>query len=83
VNRGVSNLRLIEIEMVGESVIVVVPDSKDIVQSIRSDSCLALAENFGWKVEKREIPWGERTFFDEVIAIGTAASLLPIRPTRA
>jgi branched-chain amino acid aminotransferase len=42
--------------MIGESVIVVVPDSKDVAQSTTSDSCLALAESFGWKVEKREIP---------------------------
>ena len=69
----------IGIKKVGEQVVVVVPDSKNIVQSITSDSCLALAESFGWRVEKREIPWSECKFFDEVIAVGTAASLLPIR----
>jgi branched-chain amino acid aminotransferase len=69
----------IGIKKVGDSVIVVVPDSKNIVQSITSDSCLALAKSFGWKVERREIPWSECKFFDEVIAVGTAASLLPIR----
>lgn len=63
----------------GEAVTVVVPDSKNIVDSITSDSCLALAESFNWKVERREIPWGECKSFDEVIAVGTAASLLPIR----
>jgi branched-chain amino acid aminotransferase len=60
-------------------VTLVVPDSKNIVQSITSDSCLALARSFGWRVERREIPWSECQFFDEVIAVGTAASLLPIR----
>ncbi|KAH7074746.1 aminotransferase [Paraphoma chrysanthemicola] len=69
----------IGIKKVGGQVVVVVPDSKNIVQSITSDSCLALAESFGWRVEKREIPWSECKFFDEVIAVGTAASLLPIR----
>ncbi|KAF2028407.1 branched-chain amino acid aminotransferase II [Setomelanomma holmii] len=69
----------IGIKKVGNQVVVVVPDSKNIVQSITSDSCLALAESFGWHVEKREIPWSECKFFDEVIAVGTAASLLPIR----
>jgi branched-chain amino acid aminotransferase len=69
----------IGIKKLGEQVVVVVPDSKNIVQSITSDSCLALAESFGWRVEKREIPWSECKFFDEVIAVGTAASLLPIR----
>ncbi|KAH3976646.1 hypothetical protein HBH98_160060 [Parastagonospora nodorum] len=69
----------IGIKKLGDQVVVVVPDSKNIVQSITSDSCLALAESFGWRVEKREIPWSECRFFDEVIAVGTAASLLPIR----
>ncbi|KAF2181850.1 branched-chain amino acid aminotransferase II [Zopfia rhizophila CBS 207.26] len=69
----------IGIRKTGDCVTVVVPDSKNIVQSITSDSCLALAESFGWKVERREIPWSECKFFDEVIAVGTAASLLPIR----
>jgi branched-chain amino acid aminotransferase len=69
----------IGIKKLGEQVVVVVPDSKNIVQSITSDSCLALAQSFGWHVEKREIPWSECKFFDEVIAVGTAASLLPIR----
>ncbi|KAH7122796.1 aminotransferase [Dendryphion nanum] len=69
----------IGIKKIGSNVIVVVPDSKNIVQSITSDSCLTLAESYGWKVEKREIPWSECKFFDEVIAVGTAASLLPIR----
>ncbi|KAH7087703.1 aminotransferase [Paraphoma chrysanthemicola] len=67
------------IKKVGIEVVVVVPDPKNIVQSITSDSCLALAESFGWRVEKREIPWSECKFFDEVIAVGTAASLLSIR----
>lgn len=69
----------IGIKKAGSSVTLVVPDSKNIVQSITSDSCLALARSFGWRVEKREIPWSECAFFDEVIAVGTAASLLPIR----
>lgn len=69
----------IGIKKVGEQIVVVVPNSKNIVQSITSDSCLELAKSFGWRVEKREIPWSECQFFDEVIAVGTAASLLPIR----
>lgn len=69
----------IGIKKLGDQVVVVVPDSKNIVQSITSDSCLALAESFGWRIEKREIPWSECKYFDEVIAVGTAASLLPIR----
>ncbi|KAL5119061.1 hypothetical protein ACEQ8H_002985 [Pleosporales sp. CAS-2024a] len=60
-------------------VVLVVPDSTNIVQSITSDSCVSLAQSFGWRVERRAIPWSECAFFDEVIAVGTAASLLPIR----
>jgi branched-chain amino acid aminotransferase len=69
----------IGVKKAGEHVTLVVPDSKNIVASITSDSCLALAESFGWKVERREITWSECKFFDEVVAVGTAASLLPIR----
>lgn len=61
------------------NVTMVVPDSKNIVPSITSDSCISIARSLGWVVEKRDIPWTECQFFDEVVAVGTAASLLPIR----
>lgn len=61
------------------TVTLVVPQSNNVVQSITSDSVLALARSFGWTVEQREIPWSECKDFDEVIAVGTAASLVPIR----
>ncbi|KAI7779844.1 hypothetical protein LA080_000258 [Diaporthe eres] len=61
------------------SVTLVVPQSNNVVQSITSDSVLALARSFGWTVEQREIPWSECKDFDEVVAVGTAASLLPVR----
>jgi len=41
----------------GNSISLVVPDSKNVVQSITSDSCLRLAESFGWGVEVRKVSY--------------------------
>ena len=38
-----------------EDIILVVPDSKNIVQSVTSDSCAVIAESLGWKTEKRPV----------------------------
>lgn len=37
------------------SVTVVVPDSKNVIQSVTSDSCCQIASRMGWKVEKRPV----------------------------
>ncbi|RDW58713.1 branched-chain amino acid aminotransferase II-1 [Coleophoma cylindrospora] len=58
---------------------MVVPDSKAIIASVTSDSCQVLAEYFGWKVEKRAIKFTELSSFSEVVAAGTAATLVPVR----
>jgi branched-chain amino acid aminotransferase len=34
---------------------LVVPDSKNVIDSITSESCLALARSFGWDVEVRKV----------------------------
>ena len=34
---------------------VVIPDSKNVIKSVTSDSCVALAKSFGWKVEYRPV----------------------------
>jgi branched-chain amino acid aminotransferase len=39
----------------GENVTVVVPDSKNVIQSVTSDSCLEIAESLGWKIERRSV----------------------------
>lgn len=39
----------------GESVTLVVPDSKCVIKSVTSDSCLRIAESKGWKVEERSV----------------------------
>ena len=63
-----------------KDITLVVPDSKNVIKSVTSDSVQEIARShFGWKVEKRRIPYDEISSFDEVMAAGTAASLVPIR----
>ncbi|KAI6890916.1 hypothetical protein D0868_03235 [Hortaea werneckii] len=63
----------------GESVTVVVPDSKNVIKSVTSDSVCQIAQSWGWKVEKRSIKYEELPKFNEVLAAGTAAALVPIK----
>lgn len=58
---------------------LVIPDSKNVIKSVTGDSVCAIAKSWGWKVEKRSIPYSELSSFDEVIAAGTAAALVPIK----
>jgi branched-chain amino acid aminotransferase len=39
----------------GEDVTLVVPDSRNVIQSVTSDSCLEIARSFGWKTEVRSV----------------------------
>ncbi|KAI1821255.1 aminotransferase [Xylaria intraflava] len=63
----------------GENVTLVVPDSKNVIQSVTVESIQALGQKFGWKVECRPIKFSELPSFKEVMAAGTAAALVPIR----
>jgi len=63
----------------GEQHTVVVPDSKNVIKSVTSDSVCELAKSFGWKVERRPIPYDELPSFSEIMAAGTAAALVPIK----
>lgn len=63
----------------GDSVTIVVPDSKNVIKSVTSESIQGIAKSFGWKVEQRSIKYSELANFQEVMAAGTAASLVPIR----
>ncbi|KAI9814814.1 MAG: hypothetical protein M1827_003080 [Pycnora praestabilis] len=58
---------------------VVVPDSKNVIKSVTSDSVCDIASSFGWKVEVRTVAYEELSSFDEVMAAGTAAALVPIK----
>ncbi|EPS29075.1 Aminotransferase atnJ [Penicillium oxalicum] len=57
---------------------IVVPDSSCIIQSVTSDSCVQLARSYGWSVEVRPIKYTELPEFSEVLAVGTAAVIVPI-----
>ena len=63
----------------GDDVTLVVPDSPCVIDSITSDSMQRIARSYGWKVEKRPIPYTELPMFSEVLAAGTRVALLPIR----
>lgn len=39
----------------GEDITLVVPDSQNVIKSVTSDSCLEIAESFGWKTERRSV----------------------------
>lgn len=58
---------------------LVVPDSPSVIASVTSASCCELAASFGWKVERRPVPYAELKDFSEVMAAGTAAGLVPIK----
>ncbi|EED20868.1 subgroup IIIi aminotransferase, putative [Talaromyces stipitatus ATCC 10500] len=58
---------------------LVVPDSKNAIESVTSDSTVAVAKAWGWTVEKRPVLYNQLADFTEVIAAGTAAALVPIR----
>ncbi|KAH9825914.1 putative branched-chain-amino-acid aminotransferase TOXF [Teratosphaeria destructans] len=58
---------------------VVVPDSKNVIQSVTSDSVCQIARSWGWQVERRPIRYDELQGFSEVMAAGTAAALVPIK----
>jgi branched-chain amino acid aminotransferase len=63
----------------GENFTLVVPDSKNVIKSVTSDSAYQLAKSFGWTVETRSIRYEELPSFTEVLAAGTAAALVPIK----
>ncbi|KAF2193884.1 branched-chain amino acid aminotransferase II [Zopfia rhizophila CBS 207.26] len=58
---------------------LVVPDSDSVIKSVTSDTCLELARNMGWEVEIRPVKYDELRKFDEVLAVGTAANVVPIK----
>ncbi|KAL0254692.1 hypothetical protein SLS55_009214 [Diplodia seriata] len=69
----------IGIKQNGDNITLVVPDSKNVIKSVTSDSAFQLAKSFGWNVECRPVPYDELPSFTEVLAAGTAAALVPIK----
>ncbi|EGE09420.1 branched-chain amino acid aminotransferase [Trichophyton equinum CBS 127.97] len=61
-------------------VTLVFPDSKNVIDSVTAASVKEIGEHMlGYKVEKRSVKYDELSSFDEVMAAGTAAALVPIR----
>ena len=68
-----------DVDQDGDLHTLVVPKSKSIINSVTSDSVCQIAKSLGWHVEIRPIPYEEIETFTEVIAVGTAAALVPIK----
>jgi branched-chain amino acid aminotransferase len=63
-----------------QHVTIVVPDSKNVIKSVTSESVFQIARDiFGFKAERRPILYNELKSFTEVMAAGTAASLVPVK----
>ena len=45
----------------GKEVSIVVPDSKNVIKSVTSDSICQIAKSFGWKVEQRSVSFSRST----------------------
>jgi branched-chain amino acid aminotransferase len=64
----------------GDKTTVVVPDSKNVIKSVTSESACQIAKDvYGYNVERRRIEYKEIPEFKEIMAAGTAASLVPIK----
>ena len=74
-----STSAFIGIKRDGDQLTVVVPDSKNVIKSVTSDSVCEIAKSFGWSIERRPIKYEELPSFAEVMAAGTAAALVPIK----
>nr|AGQ43605.1 HC-toxin branched-chain amino acid aminotransferase [Alternaria jesenskae] len=57
---------------------MILPESAAAIQSITLDSVACLAKSFGWSVVKQPVTIDELAFLSEVIAVGTAAGLVPV-----
>lgn len=59
---------------------LVQPDSPNVIDSVTASTVCEIGKRwFGYGVEKRRIPYEELSEFEEIMAAGTAAALVPIR----
>lgn len=58
---------------------VVVPYSKRVIESVTSDSVCEIAKDLGWMTERRTVRYEELSNYSEVLAVGTAGTLVPIK----
>lgn len=40
-----------------EKITLIVPDSKNVIDSVTSESCMEIGKSLGWKVERRSVGW--------------------------
>ena len=74
-----STAGFIGIKCIGDDYKIVVPDSNNVIKSVTADSVCQIAESFGWKLERRRIPYEELSSFTEILAAGTAAAIVPLK----
>ena len=74
-----STSAFIGVKRSGEKVTVVHPDSPNAIDSVTAACVGEIARSLGFSVEKRPVRYEELDQFDEVIAAGTAAALVPVR----
>ncbi|CAI6341673.1 unnamed protein product [Periconia digitata] len=74
-----STSAFIGVKKIGDKYKLVSSNSKNVIKSVTGDSVLKIGESFGWETESREIAYEELKEFDEVLAAGTAAALVPIK----
>lgn len=56
-----------------------VPTPTQIIESVTSNSMCEIARDLEWKTECRTIHYDELPTFAEVLAVGTAGTLVPIK----
>lgn len=94
---GFIGVRITKQEEGMEQVVLVVPKSDNIINSVTSDSLMAIGKGLDYQVEHRtvrnwfsqlaadwlanqyQVKYAELSTFSEVMAVGTAACLVPIR----
>ncbi|EDU45977.1 IlvE Branched-chain amino acid aminotransferase 4-amino-4-deoxychorismate lyase [Pyrenophora tritici-repentis] len=75
-----SSCAFIGVHSQGDSnITLVVPDSRCTIDSVTSDSVQHIAQQLGWKVEKRPVDYKELPSFSEVLGVGTSVVLIPIK----
>lgn len=63
----------------GESITLVVPDSKNVIASVTSDSILEIGKSFGWKTEVRSVSHSSTWHLSKSISHSFFSHSFPIR----
>lgn len=74
-----STSAFIGVKREGDQITIVHPDSQNAIDSVTAASVGDIARSLGYMVERRRVGYEELGQFDEVIAAGTAAALVPVR----